>query len=99
MSESTTGVRKLNSAVPLAVLIKSAGVEGTKSDGGKALRDSKHSSASALQSGQVTGLGKSSADSIVWRLSHSSAPAKGMGAKAGGGSVYEGGKSCKKDNV
>lgn len=60
MSESRTGVRKLNSVVPLAVLITSAGVEGTKRDGGKAPRDSEHSSASALQSGQVTGLGKSS---------------------------------------
>lgn len=35
--------------------------------GGKALRDSEHWSASALQSGQVTGLSKSSTDPLVWR--------------------------------
>lgn len=63
MSESMTGVRKLNSVAPLAVLITSAGVEGTKRDGGEALRDSERLSASAL----VTGLGKSSTDLLVWR--------------------------------
>lgn len=67
MSESRTGVRKLNSVVHLAVLITSAGVEGTKRDGEKALGDTKHSNASALQSGQVTGLGKSRTNPLVWR--------------------------------
>lgn len=67
MSESRAGVRKLNSAVALAVLITSAGVERHKKGWWKGTEGLRALECICPAKWTVTGLGKSSTDPPVWR--------------------------------